>query len=599
LDEKGLERAALLDDDVVAIGGKVSVKADQAGETPRFSFEGYAVRFTPSDSPDLTGEHFTPETDFGYPADELRAGKSFPLYYNHGFNRYLGRKRVGTGIVKMDDVGLFYTAELDSAVQHREMILNLISEDALNYSSGAVSHLVDKTPGPKSVRIDAWPIGEISLTPTAAEPRNFVTLKSLKTSPDPLKPAEEARAASPVDATKSEDVPPTEPVTVAQTKTETMDEKEKYVAAAAVKAAEAKAAADAVDALMAKIDARVEAGISAALEAKGANKSVDSMIDAKTAPAVLKLPAGDDALKAFAHFARTGDAKAYPGINAKASTDSTSNITTAGDGGSGVPVSLANSVVEKAYVSSIMPQVGVQRFTADGNTLEIVTGTATSAFVEKAESAAGDRDAATVGKTTLTARRFSKKQDVTVQLLGDNGVDILRYFENYVAAAYALTLNAEFVTEIIAGGTEALTLNANNAIGAAELPELMYTLPDGYWENASWIMRRATEGYLRGLVGDQFYFPAGTSEAGKPGGGQLLGYPAYTTDQMAAQGADADVLVFGDFSTVAWLEKAGLDVIRDPFSRADNGEVIFHWSFRMDVEALNADAIRYARQPNT
>src|SRR5690606_17542093 len=46
--------------------------------------------------------------------------------------------------------------------------------------SGALSHLVEREPAGKAAFIKSWFVGEVSLTPTPAEPRNsVVSLKSL------------------------------------------------------------------------------------------------------------------------------------------------------------------------------------------------------------------------------------------------------------------------------------------------------------------------------------------------------------------------------------------------------------------------------------
>jgi phage head maturation protease len=147
-----------------------AIKADDNGRV-----RGYLVRFGGAD---LEGDYFTASTDFGRP---MKSGERVPmnLYYHHGQDKQVGKSRIGTGYITMDDKGLWYESQVEMADQYQKMIQELAKSGKLGYSSGATGHMVErKKMSDGRYEITRWPIGEASLTPTPAEPMNMV--KSLK-----------------------------------------------------------------------------------------------------------------------------------------------------------------------------------------------------------------------------------------------------------------------------------------------------------------------------------------------------------------------------------------------------------------------------------
>ena len=149
-----------------------AIKSDRLG-----SVKGYLVRFGSPDATDLEGDYFTPQTDFGFP---IKAGERVPLnvYYHHGMDKFVGKKSIGTGYVKMDETGLWYEAQLDMADEYGSMIAKLCKQGKMGYSSGAAGHMVERKSVGKASEITRWCIAEASITPTPAEYRNSV--KSLE-----------------------------------------------------------------------------------------------------------------------------------------------------------------------------------------------------------------------------------------------------------------------------------------------------------------------------------------------------------------------------------------------------------------------------------
>ena len=134
---------------------------------------GYLVRFSDENTPDLTGDFFTKDTDFG---DIDHAD----VYYSHGMDAKIGKRKLGKGELRPDDVGMWIETQLSMRDEYEKAIYDLAEKGKLGWSSGTASHLVEREPTGKANFIKSWPLGlDASLTPTPAEPRNsVVTLKS-------------------------------------------------------------------------------------------------------------------------------------------------------------------------------------------------------------------------------------------------------------------------------------------------------------------------------------------------------------------------------------------------------------------------------------
>lgn len=135
---------------------------------------GYLVRFGDEATPDLVGDYFTKDTDFG----DL---SSSDIYYNHGLDRKMGTRKLGKGEIHEDDVGVWIEAQLNLRDEYEKAIYSLAEQKKLGWSSGTAPHLVEREEKGKAHFIKTWPLGlDASLTPTPAEPRNeVITLKSL------------------------------------------------------------------------------------------------------------------------------------------------------------------------------------------------------------------------------------------------------------------------------------------------------------------------------------------------------------------------------------------------------------------------------------
>lgn len=165
---------------MLSMGGEV--KALPGGRVA-----GYLITFTNPDLPDLSQYHdfFTPDTDYGVEWEEENGVKTAPVYFDHGMNPKIGKRRLTSGTLKMDEVGVWIEGIIKERDEWEKAVGYLARKKKLGWSSGAPTHLVDREPvkrGGETIahRVTIWPIAEASLTPFPAEPVNDVyAIKSL------------------------------------------------------------------------------------------------------------------------------------------------------------------------------------------------------------------------------------------------------------------------------------------------------------------------------------------------------------------------------------------------------------------------------------
>jgi HK97 family phage major capsid protein len=168
---------SISEDGLVYFGEEVkAVKLDNGD----VKLAGYLVRFGDAAKTDLTGDYFTPNTDFGNA--NISDG-----WFNHRMPvRYNGKQVVydeQLPDVKLtrDDVGVFAEIVLGARNEYEKMIAELGLAKALSWSSGTAPHLVDRKQVGNAFEITRWKLGlDASLTPTPAEFRNIaLPIKSL------------------------------------------------------------------------------------------------------------------------------------------------------------------------------------------------------------------------------------------------------------------------------------------------------------------------------------------------------------------------------------------------------------------------------------
>lgn len=144
---------------------------------------GYLVLFGTPAAPDLSGDYFTAETDFG-----LEESTKSRVYYDHGMDPTLERLQIGQVELKVDTKGVWAEGVLKARAEYSRAVKEIVGKDLpaliagkkLGWSSGTAAHLVGRKRVGDAWEITAWPLGlDASLTATPCEPRTLaVPLKS-------------------------------------------------------------------------------------------------------------------------------------------------------------------------------------------------------------------------------------------------------------------------------------------------------------------------------------------------------------------------------------------------------------------------------------
>jgi len=179
----------MTDDTLIAYGGAVKALGDGR-------IGGYLVAFTGPDAPDLTGEYFTASTDF-----DAQTGDRVTVYYNHGLDPTLKRRKLGAGTIAIDDAGIWAETQLQLRDAYEQAIYGMAEAGKLGWSSGSLPHLVEREYDGKAYRILTWPLGkDASLTPTPAAGPKLTAVQPLKSwaaTVTPLEVAEQGAGDAP------------------------------------------------------------------------------------------------------------------------------------------------------------------------------------------------------------------------------------------------------------------------------------------------------------------------------------------------------------------------------------------------------------------
>ncbi len=554
---------------------------------------GYLIRYSTDTAPDLEGDYFTKDTDFGN-HDEA------PVYYQHGLDDKVGKRKIGMGKIKPDDIGQWIEAQLNLRDEYEKYIYQLAEQGKLGWSSGTASHLVEREQKGKAYWIKAWPLGlDASLTPTPAEPRNSaIPIKSL-----PLEvEAEGTESAAETASVKSNDLET--PVTG---QGESSMEQEELIKLLDER--------DAVKAKAAEEQAKREAELKAAEEA-GFKKAMEELKKVNRGGYAYHKVSGGQAksegddneeIKTFLHWIRTGDEIPY-----KAAMQEGNDA----EGGYYVPIEYANRIIAKRNELSVPAQIGVSRFNTGSDRFNIpVEGTAATKFVVSNEEAAYDENEPTAGNAPVTIHKLTKLIKISEELEEDAISDFGGYLAGVWGRAMAAADNYYQVAtgtgggepmSMVEGGALLATSAAPTAITAAEFLTALFAYPDQYADGAVLIMKRDVLGYLRGLlVATPYAFlPQNSNEIGSGNAkshGSIMGFPVYCTAALTGLTTAAPValkkhilLVNPAFYGV--VERSGLSVSRNPYLYQANGQIGLFAKYRQGAAVLQSEAVTYFQQ---
>jgi HK97 family phage major capsid protein len=520
---------------------KSSIQAMKA--TSEYTLRGKGVVYG---GRDLQHETFTRDTDFG-------ASRSFvgmPVYYDHALGGIVSQVGTVRQWQPVDD-GIDVEIELDRRHKYVQQVMELVKKGALGLSTGALSHLVER----EGSMIKRWIIGEISLTPTPAEPKTFTYAQMAEA---------DAQAGNSAPASTSADIKHTQ-----SGDTTTMDREE-------LKAA--------------------------LVEIAGEPVQGGGVIAAPEAPATKKLTTkgfSNEPMQALMHWLKTGDE-----VGARQSLKAAMNEGTGSQGGFLVPEDYATQIVDKRDETWIGAKLPVQRYTTSRDIFNIADQDSKSDFAFVAEAGAANFDEPTFTNSAITIYTASLAMKVSNQLLRDEAMDLQGFLAREIGRAYARHLNQYMISGtgssqpygILARATVSETLAGAAAVDAADIVNIAHKLPAWYADDSNsvgWIMRNSTLGAIRALQGNFFSFaptPSGSMES-------LYGKNVALTDNIAALGATNKPIIFGNMLYYAFVENMGLEISRNPYLYQANYQTGIFTTVRWGGDVTQAEAFVYGVNP--
>jgi HK97 family phage major capsid protein len=598
-DDMPMEKSVKASDMLVSFGGEVKALGDG-------KVGGYLVRFSTPNDPDLEGDFFTKDTDFGDLTDTA-------VYFHHRMpiekkgRTFLFPDEIGKGKLRVDDVGVFMEAVIEMRGEYEEAVkeiyqdafVKLVEGRQFGLSSGTAGHLVDREQVGRAWWIKKWPLGlDASLTPTPAEPRTgIIPLKSLY---------ETDAQANESPATADGIVSVTEPIANTY-QTETTTNADLPLSAKELTMAENEEG----KVVTPEFDYEKLADMVA--------KRLDAPGAAKSAPAVIKAEnLGDpDPYRALARWAAGGSAKGIGALrgklinenqihfdgNTKAALQEAST-----EGAELVPDDFYPQIVAKRDQAAIARRAGARVIQTSRDVVNIPAENASMAnFAVTAEEAAYTENEPTFSTVAVTVYKFTKVIKISEELLEDDATNLDSFLTDGIGRSWALTENEYTLVGtgsgqpqgVLYGGSVGYTFADTNSITAAEIPALYWSLGDPYHDGASWVMKGATAGHLQGLTGNNFQLlptPYSPNQMVGDFPFPLWNKPVFLSDSMPAVADNNKTIVFGNWNFYGLVERRGLTISRNPYLYQANGQVGIFVSVRFGGAVLQSEAIKWGVQ---
>ena len=495
---------------------------------------------------DLTGDTFTKGTDLG----DTRPFVGLPVYYDHA----LGSMRGQIGQVKSwqpTDDGIDVEIEIDRRNKYAAEVMKLVKSGALGLSTGALSHLVVRDGG----ELKRWIVGEISLTPTPAEPR---------TTSDAVKRTQDTVTSDAVTTSKPDHTSDTTQIGTAHT----MD-----------------------------IQDQIKDAVKAALVEAAGTKVDGGVIAAPATKTITTRGFSNEPAEALKHYLKTGDR-----IAAKTTLAEGSNNT----GGFLVPIDLYNQIIARRDEGSLLGAFNIRRIQTKERQIVVPGQDTKSSFAIVAESGSANFSEPNFANSkTITVYKYSLAMKITSELLSDEQTNLNDFLTADIGRAYAQAVNNAIINGtgssqpygVLARATNNKTAASATAVTFGEVRSLEYNVPAAYVEGTAdndvgFVMKNSTLGLIAALTGNLPQF--GTINTPAIGGRgvrrQLDGYPAFASEWMPAATTGNKSIVYGNWNYYNFVENGQLEIKRNDYLYMNTDEIAYFCYVRFGGDVNQGEA---------
>lgn len=250
------------------------------------------------------------------------------------------------------------------------------------------------------------------------------------------------------------------------------------------------------------------------------------------------------------------------------------------------PADMANEIIKAVVLQS--PLRALARVTPIGvASLKLPKRTGTFAATRVGEIAPRTETTGyTTGMVEIFCPEMYAEVHISEQMIEDTMFDIQAEMQMEFAEQFAVKEGAEFISGtgaanqaegvMTAAGTNSVKSGAATAVTADGMINLFYQgLKTAYAKNATWIMNRQTLGSVRKLKdgnGQYLWLPGIAGNVPN----SILGAPYAEMPDMPNEGAGLYPVAVGDwFRAYRVVDRVLISVLRDPFTQANAGQILF------------------------
>jgi HK97 family phage major capsid protein len=275
----------------------------------------------------------------------------------------------------------------------------------------------------------------------------------------------------------------------------------------------------------------------------------------------------------------------------------------AGAGANLVPTDFYQQIINILRFTGPVNQLANTITTDSGETIQVPTVSAHGTATWTAENAPYTASDETFGQASLNAFKAGRTVIVSEELLTDAAFGLDNYLANELGesigvleeSAYAIgdgsgkpmgIANASSTVAV----SQAAVGNATSFTYAALL-NFVYALPYQYRRNAVWVFSDSAVKNFYSMVDGQ-QRPLWNANVSSTGPDTFLGYPIYTSPDLAAMAASAKSGIFGDIRRGYMIRRVnGFSLQRQTELYSNNGQVGFRGFERVDGRVVLAAAM--------
>jgi HK97 family phage major capsid protein len=284
---------------------------------------------------------------------------------------------------------------------------------------------------------------------------------------------------------------------------------------------------------------------------------------------------------------------------------------TAGAGANLVPTAFSNQIINILRFMGPINELANVMTTDSGETIQIPSVTSHGVATWTAENAGYTASDEVFGQVSLGAFKAGRSVIVSEELLVDAAFGLDGYLAQELGESIGVLEETAYtvgdgsgkpmgIANASSGVTvsQAATGNATSFTYSA-LINFIYALPYQYRRNAQWVFSdTAVKNFYTMVDGQQR--PLWNVNVASTGPDTFLGYPIYTSPDLAAMAASAKSGIFGDIRRGYTIRRVnGFSLQRQSELYSNNGQVGFRGFERVDGRVVLADAIRVLQHSAT